>query len=678
MKLIKYIKSLFLGTTEDSIDYLNVGEMPKVSQLLDEGKVVEAFSILKEEIRQRPENGYAHYRIGVIYLQDEQYGQAITAFNTAIRYLNKDKVWQTAAFYNRAVAYSEIKDYGKMLEDIDRCIKLNPEEIDAWLLRAEYYYNQTQYELAKKDLERVLEIEPGTPDYYINMSHCEEEMGNVDEARRLLEYAISLDEKCGDSYFVLGKLLWKNKEYEDAIDRMIKGLDLSNGDPSEKQRYLLFAFPDECSEMITSKLKAMCASKSNNGYWPHLLGHFYHYKSEYLKAVECYEESFKRNGYPIELLNKANSLYLAHYDYKALYTLNKAMNMDPSSYDYIDLRIRILLDLERFDECEEMCVEAIKLFPEDHEIYANYADCLRYKGNLEGALNMANKVIELDPNDLLGQYTRGKIYDSMGLRDLAALDFKVLVDQYKDCADENFNVYECIAYKCLNRLNDAFDVLAKPHEENYEYYIAKAWCLADARRTEEALESVQQACNLGFRCFYQLTNPYTPDSLRTIEGFDEVITKAKEKYLAMQGDEYLNKTEESSVVEVVPFTKEFGEICVKGEVNGLPLRFVLDTGASVISISTIEAAFMLKNGYLEERDLGGVVNYRLANADLIEGTVVNLREVKLGNVVFHDVRASIQKNQDAPLLMGRSMFGRMQTFSVDNDKKTVSFVMSQE
>ena len=48
---------------------------------------------------------------------------------------------------------------------------------------------------------------------------------------------------------------------------------------------------------------------------------------------------------------------------------------------------------------------------------------------------------------------------------------------------------------------------------------------------------------------------------------------------------------------IVEMSKEGGVYTVPCKVNGLPLKFIFDTGASDVSISLTEAIFMLKNGY---------------------------------------------------------------------------------
>ena len=50
------------------------------------------------------------------------------------------------------------------------------------------------------------------------------------------------------------------------------------------------------------------------------------------------------------------------------------------------------------------------------------------------------------------------------------------------------------------------------------------------------------------------------------------------------------------VTTEVPFTKESGVCKVKFDINGLPLHFVFDTGVSDVTISMVEATFMMKNG----------------------------------------------------------------------------------
>lgn len=86
----------------------------------------------------------------------------------------------------------------------------------------------------------------------------------------------------------------------------------------------------------------------------------------------------------------------------------------------------------------------------------------------------------------------------------------------------------------------------------------------------------------------------------------------------------------------------------------------------------VEANFMLKNGYLKKDDFVGSQRFVDANGDISEGTVVNLRNVDFGGLHLNNVRASIVRNQKAPLLLGQSVLGRLGSIEIDNsDKKLI-------
>ena len=60
----------------------------------------------------------------------------------------------------------------------------------------------------------------------------------------------------------------------------------------------------------------------------------------------------------------------------------------------------------------------------------------------------------------------------------------------------------------------------------------------------------------------------------------------------------------------IQMIKEGGVYSVPCKINGLPLKFVFDTGASDVSISLTEASFMLKNGFISKEDIGGGLSLR--------------------------------------------------------------------
>lgn len=75
---------------------------------------------------------------------------------------------------------------------------------------------------------------------------------------------------------------------------------------------------------------------------------------------------------------------------------------------------------------------------------------------------------------------------------------------------------------------------------------------------------------------------------------------------------------------------------------------------------------MLKNGYLSKKDMIGTGRFTDANGDVSEGTILNLREVDFGGLKLNNVRASVVRNQKAPLLLGQTVLGRLGKIEIDN------------
>jgi clan AA aspartic protease (TIGR02281 family) len=117
----------------------------------------------------------------------------------------------------------------------------------------------------------------------------------------------------------------------------------------------------------------------------------------------------------------------------------------------------------------------------------------------------------------------------------------------------------------------------------------------------------------------------------------------------------------------IKMIKQNGVYYLPCKVNGLKLNFILDTGASNISISLSEALFMLKNGYLDEDDIRGSSYAQLANGELVKNTEIRIRKLLIGNLELSNIKAGIINNVDAPLLLGQSLLSRLGKVTIDYD-----------
>lgn len=114
-----------------------------------------------------------------------------------------------------------------------------------------------------------------------------------------------------------------------------------------------------------------------------------------------------------------------------------------------------------------------------------------------------------------------------------------------------------------------------------------------------------------------------------------------------------------------------GVYTIPCKVNGIPLKFIFDTGASDVVISLSEARFMLKNGYLNSNDIVGTSYSQIANGQITENTKIILREIEIQGLKLYDVTASVIHELSAPLLLGQSAIQKLGKIQLNGNELTI-------
>lgn len=128
---------------------------------------------------------------------------------------------------------------------------------------------------------------------------------------------------------------------------------------------------------------------------------------------------------------------------------------------------------------------------------------------------------------------------------------------------------------------------------------------------------------------------------------------------------FLSTNQFSYSQETIFLKKEGGVFTVPCSLNGVNLKFIFDTGASDVSISSTEANFLFKNGFLAKEDILGSAKFSDATGKISIGTVINIKKLEFSNLILYNVEATIVDSQMAPLLLGQSAMTKIGKFSFD-------------
>jgi len=148
-------------------------------------------------------------------------------------------------------------------------------------------------------------------------------------------------------------------------------------------------------------------------------------------------------------------------------------------------------------------------------------------------------------------------------------------------------------------------------------------------------------------------------------------TQSHQKNIPIQQRRSVSR--ESDGKTIIRMTKRSGVYYIPCIINGSQMEFIFDTGASDITMSLTEATFLYKQGTLTDDDFLGTQQYQIANGEIEEGTVVNLKTVEIGNRKLYNVQASIVHNLQAPLLLGQSVLNKFGKISIDYNKGEIIF-----
>ena len=107
---------------------------------------------------------------------------------------------------------------------------------------------------------------------------------------------------------------------------------------------------------------------------------------------------------------------------------------------------------------------------------------------------------------------------------------------------------------------------------------------------------------------------------------------------------------------------------VGANVNGIPMKMTLDTGASTMSISIIEYEFLKKQKLISD-STAQISECTIANGDTTKCFMIKIAQVSIGDTYVKNVDCLVMENPDAPLLLGMNVLNGLGGVSINYKKK---------
>lgn len=340
-------KAIKLGLTQHPNSVLM--KLLKAELLIFDGELELASNLLKDIQAIEPTNEEVYVQQASIYSKIDDHEKAIEMLKIALVYTD-DKADILSMI---GMEYLFLDNFDEARLNFAKCLEVDFDDYSS-LYNVIYCYDmQSQHNDAIEYLNNYIDIDPYSEVAWHQLGRQYFVVENYKQALRAFDYAVLIDERFVGAYLEKAKTLEKLGKYEEAIENYKVTLDLD--DPTS----FVFLRIGKCYENIDMLTLAL--------------------------------QNYKNAAHEDPLLDKAwlaiMELNIINKDYnKALYNINKAIEIDNKNSLYWRKYAEINLKLNLFEESVEAFQNCINLKDYEIEIWVGLSDVLCYLGDYEDAL----------------------------------------------------------------------------------------------------------------------------------------------------------------------------------------------------------------------------------------------------------------------------------------------------
>jgi tetratricopeptide (TPR) repeat protein len=331
---------------------------------------------------------------GLARYEQRDYSGAIDRMNAAEQVAggNLSLLDPTYLYYHRGTAYIELNKQDLAIKDLNRCIALDPKFAAAFINRAVALYDQGQYAAAKSDADTALSLDPSNAVAYNTRGVIVEKIGDHAVALHsaLVDFskALELDPQQSWVYNNRGLIYDEQGDFDQAIEDYDRAIKYGSS--------------------LAVKNRAMTRYQAG----------------EYELAVSDFSMALNREPADPLLYAHRGLAHAALGETAAANTdCDHAISISPTNARLYDTRGIAHTLLGDFDNASRDFVAALTLDPRFARTYFDRGTMHARLQNYDSAVKDFTSAIKLDPEFGAAYMSRGETYQQMGKAHLAFQDF---------------------------------------------------------------------------------------------------------------------------------------------------------------------------------------------------------------------------------------------------------------
>ena len=379
----------------------------------------EALAAIKTATILEPENANYHFYLANNLSELQRFDEAIVAYDKAIEITPR-----SSYYYNRGNCYYNRGKIELALKDYNQALAIEPNHANAYGSRANLYKKQGKAELALEDYNQALTIEPNHARAYISRGRLYEEQEKTELALADYTQALTIDPNYANAYYNRGRLYHKQEKTELALEDYNQALTI---DPNDAQTYNnRGAIYDEQgkAELALADYEQALAIEPNHVDTYYNRANLYKKQGKTKLALADYKQVLTIDPNYALAYNSRGRLYHEQGEAElALNDYNQALALNPNDAQTYNNR-GLLYDEQGKSELALADYNQALIVDSNHATAYNNRGWLHYRqGKTDLALADYNQTLAIEPNYAEAYNNRGILYHEQGKTELALADF---------------------------------------------------------------------------------------------------------------------------------------------------------------------------------------------------------------------------------------------------------------
>jgi tetratricopeptide (TPR) repeat protein len=445
------------------------------------GKLDEAIIEYRRAIQALPTQGIAHFELGQLYLQKEDYLSAAQQLNIAVRLdpSNDDARLGLANIFLLAKSYREAKEQSDAVllqhpanskaslvgaraslglgeaadaqSAVDQVLRAEPANADAWLIRATQQYQEKDFSASEHSFRQSIQFDPHKLTSIAAFSVLLMKQNKGSEAEALIRDFVQKEPANSSAQYLLAAFLVQQQRLPEA-ETIFRTISQTN-ESEPKQRIALASFylsthqvdlaekellrirgkyPDDIT--VENSLAALYASTNRSAACEPLV-------ADVLKASPDNAEALTLHGRSLIQQNRIDD---------AISTLLHATRADPQSAQAHYYLAVAQLQNKQPTLAQSELQSVLTLQPDFSSARILLAGIKLDSGEMKAGMSDLDRIVATKPNILEPYITRSVLQAQQGETSHAEKDLLPLLDQFPEAKDRALT-YRALAWVMFNR-----------------------------------------------------------------------------------------------------------------------------------------------------------------------------------------------------------------------------------